>query len=274
MKCAVAGATGFVGSELCRQLAARDIEVLAASRELIAPASLSGVHTLFHCAGVARREASAYRHKQGNYEHVLAQAAAADAAGAERFVFLSTVRAGPEGDAYGYWKWRAEQALAERCGGGDMSVVILRPAPVYGVGAKAGLRRFVRAVRLGLPAPPAIGERSLVGLRDLCDAMCRLPGAELPGCRRFAVTDGETYTPRRIHAAIRAGLGRPAGRAWTPAWAWRLACGLAALSGRPHTWQRLFGRELHSNRALCEALNWRPVQTLEDLAPAMVAEIV
>ena len=302
MKCAVTGGTGFIGAELRRQLAARGAEALSVSRRLIPAAELRGIHTLFHCAGLAHRHAPAAVHEQANCAAALAQARAARDAGIRQFVFLSSAKANPEGDAYSRAKWRAEAGLAEIAGAASataaahsaaapstahappptpssagstgLPVVILRPALVYGPGVKANLRRLMRAVRAGLPAPPPIGARSLVAAEDLCAAMCRLLDAPQAGYRCFHVTDGEIYHLQRIHAAFRRALGREPGRCFLPAPVWRAACALydAAAGGRG-TWQALSAGEIYSNRPLREALDWRPARTLEDAAAAMLAAL-
>ena len=279
MKCAVTGATGFIGSELCRQLSERDVDITPVGRTLLSSAQLEGVDTLFHCAGVAHRSASETEHEQGNYRAVLDQAAAAAQAGVRQFVFLSSAKAGDSEDAlrnhsYGYWKRRAEDALGEQLGPTGTRLVIVRPVLVYGVGVKANLRQLMKAVRLGLPAPPEQGERSLVGLADLCDALCAMLKVELPDGQAYVITDGERYSLRRIHDAIRAGLGRRSGNGWIPVPVWRAACSLVDML-RPgeSTWDKLFGTELFSSENLQSDLRWQPRHRLEDEITDMLAAL-
>lgn len=265
MKCAVTGASGFIGSALCRHLQGGSIELVCSGREPLTDAALTGVHTLFHCAGLAHQSASAQAHEQANCRAVLTQAHAAQRAGVGQFVFFSSVKAAREGNAYSIWKWRAEQALQKEFSTTNMTIVILRPALVYGPGVKGNLRSLARAVRLGLPAPPASQPRSLIGLEDLCVVCDKLLATKLEGVEVFTLTDGQRYDFARIHAAIRQGLGRRPTRNWTPSWLWRLAAG-----GR---YQKLFEGELHQNQHVCEVLDWQPGQSLEDAMPAILAEL-
>jgi nucleoside-diphosphate-sugar epimerase len=273
MKCLVTGATGFIGTELCLQLEHRGASLQRVGREPPTDQQLADVDIIFYCAGLAHQDASAAQHEQANYRSVLELARRALSAGVQRFVFLSSVKAGPGEGAYGYWKWRAEQALVAEFADSSLRPVILRPALVYGAGARANLHSLLRAVQLGLPTPPAGTPRSMVGLPDLCSAMCQCLEID-PGSVPFAVTDGQSYDLQRLHSAIARGLGKTPGRAWLPRWCWWLACAALDLFKGPgeRSWQKLFAGEEVSNLPVCAALQWQPVQTFEDLVPAMLQE--
>jgi UDP-glucose 4-epimerase len=277
MRCLVSGGTGFIGSELCRQLQSRGIDVSSTGREAPTPDQLVSTELLYHCAGVAHQSASDSDHQQGNYLAVLEVAERAAAAGVRRFVFVSTVKAAAGGGPYGYWKWRAEQELTECYRGCAMSVVCVRPALVYGAGARANLQSLMRAVRRGMPKPPAGGARSMVGLPDLCDALCQLLDINPGHGTVLTITDGEAYDLRRIYLAIRQGLGKTPGHAWLPGWCWRLACSMLDLvqgnSGGQGNFQKLFAPEQYSSDAACRALQWQARYALEDLMPAMLTEL-
>lgn len=277
MKCLVTGGTGFIGSELCRQLQGRGIELSSTGREAPTQDQLASTQLLYHCAGVAHQSASPADHKLGNYRAVLELAERAAAAGVQRFVFISTVKAADQAAPYAYWKWRAEQELTELYAGSAMSVINLRPALVYGVGARANLQSLMRAVRRGMPLPPAGGIRSMVGLADLCNALCQLLDIDPGHGKVLHITDGEAYDLQRIYRAIRQGLGLSPGRAWLPGWCWRPACSLLDLvqgnSAEQGSYRKLFAPEQYSNAAACQALQWQPRETLEDLMPVMLAEL-
>lgn len=268
--CHITGATGFIGSALCRELGRRGQPFVASGREQV-ETGLEGIHTVFHCAGVAHQSASESEHEQGNYQSVLAQAEAAHGAGVQQFVFLSSVKANEQGSAYGYWKWRAETELTQRYADSSMRVINLRPCLVYGPGMKGNLRSLQAAVRLGLPRPPTGGGRSLIGVDDLCAALLACLDAHYSGVLTLTVSDGQSYDLQRIHAAFRAGMGKSPGVVWVPGWIWTLACRVLDWVGRgENNYQKLFGSELYSNTELEEVLHWQPTQTLEDLVPQML----
>ena len=121
--------------------------------------------------------------------------------------------------------------------------------------------------------PPPGGKRSLVGLRDLVDVLCLLGESEITGYTSFEVTDGEEYSSRRLYAAIRSGLGKAPGYAWLPRAGWFLACtalDLLRSTGGEGSYHKMFGDELHSNAAICAALDWQPHYTVE----RQIAEIL
>jgi nucleoside-diphosphate-sugar epimerase len=276
MKCLVTGATGFIGTELCRQLQARGMQVERCGRESPGPGQLDQVAVVFHCAGIAHRAASWQDYETHNYRASLGLAARCSEAGVKRFVFLSSVIAADPVDAYGHWKLRTEQELLANSRQSEMNVVIVRPALVYGADARGNLERLVELVRRGMPVPPPGQARSMIGLRDLCEALCLLteidPGRE----RLFFATDGESYDLQRLHRAFATALGLEAGAPRFPQWCWWLAClaydllKLQPFAGK--TYRRLFHGREYSNAELCRALAWHPRQRLEDVAPLMIGE--
>lgn len=278
MKCLVTGATGFIGSELCRQLEARGVGIERCGREAPSDSQLVGVQAVFHCAGIAHRAAAAEDYETHNYKATLSLARRCADADVVRFVFLSSVIAVDPVDAYGRWKLRTEEALLAEYRDTAMNVVILRPALVYGPGAGGNLARLLGLVRRGMPTPPPGKPRSMVGLEDLCAALCLLTEIDPGRGQVFFATDGEAYDLQRIYRCFAEALGRSPGPPRWPGWCWRVACvfydtlRLAPFSGA--TYQRLFDGREYANADLCKALGWQPRQRLEAVAPQMVAEAI
>lgn len=298
MKCLVTGATGFIGRELCRHLAAAGDEFVAYSfsgqqlddgtstkaidlrRESPTPAELAWADAVFHLAGIAHQQAPDSDYQQVNHQAVVKLAREASEAGVKQFIFISSVKAmgampGEKlrdesdavlpHDAYGLSKWMAESALNREFGGGDMSVGIIRPALVYGPAAKGNLQRLERGVELGLPRPPADGGRSMIGVSDLCRLMMTLAGEGQAGVSTYIATDGQVYNMRRIYDALRRVRGKGVGRAWWPRWLWRGLCALQDWRNpvQERAWLKLFGTELYSNELVLRSTSWRPAQCLE-----------
>ncbi len=304
MKCLVTGATGFIGRELCVRLQQGGHEVVAFSRgggsvtdsvsttavdlasELIDPAQLNGVDVVFHLAGIAHTRAPEADYEWVNHRATLALAEAALAAGVERFVFLSSVKAmgalatatprleddcHKPGDPYSISKLRAENGLRLAYAQSTMAVVILRPPLVYGEGARGNLAALASGIRRGLPRPPAAGSRSMIGRSDLVGVLLAVAQAPLRGVQTWLVTDGETYTFQRCFDALASGSGRTTQRVWLPLWCWWLAAAcydvLRHLTGKAggdeSTFDKLFGDACYDNSAIRASIDWQPQYTLE-----------
>ena len=307
MKCLVSGATGFIGRHLCQQLAARGGAITALSRSggtlddgtvtqaldlattELEPQLLRGVSVVFHLAGVAHQRADASAYERLNHRATLRLARLAAAQGVQCFVFLSSVKAmgpalGPQRraetdctapvDAYGLSKWQAECDLRREFAGGPMSIVILRPALVYGPRARGNLQLLARGVRWGMPRPPGEGSRSMIALQDLVALMCDVAQHPPTGVKTWIVCDDDGYSTRYLYDLLRTADGRGRGLAWLPRWAWRLAANLLdQLGGRSGeaTFDKLFGTELYDNSAVSMAMNWHPVGRLPETAAELLA---
>jgi nucleoside-diphosphate-sugar epimerase len=177
-------------------------------------------------------------------------------------------------DPYGWSKWSAENALLAEFSRGPMAVVILRPALVYGPAARGNLALLARGVKAGLPRPPPLGARSMVALDDLVDLLCIVAEEPQPGVRTWIAADGERYSTRFLYDQLRVAAGMRAGTAWLPVAGWRLAAALfdRRLAARGEsTFDKLFGTELYSNRAVLQATRWRPRNRFSEVADALMA---
>lgn len=307
MKCLVSGATGFVGRPLCRQLADLGHTLIALSKSGASLPSgiptvaldlsktmpteqmMKGVEVVFHLAAIAHQRADGKAYDALNHNATLSLARVCHAAGVKRFIFVSSVKAMGSAttgngerteldcaipkDAYGLSKWQAEQSLCAEFASGPMSVVILRPALVYGAAAKGNLARLASAIRYGLPRPPERGGRSMIAVDDLAGLMCELASSSLSNLQTWIVTDGRAYSTRNVYDVLRNAMGKSAGRVWLPVFAWRfLASAIDMVSGneRGETHNKLFGTELYSNRAIIEATSWQPKVSLEQVAADIV----
>ncbi len=301
MKYLVSGATGFIGRQLCQQLAAPGDTVIALSKNggalnhgvtslaldltVVVPDDdlLEGVDVFFHLAGIAHRKARESAYDELNHRATVRLARLASAAGVKCFIFLSSVKAmgspGSSGvrserewtqpvDAYGLSKWQAESGLLEGFSNDPMAVVIVRPALVYGENVKGNLRHLARAVRWGLPRPPLGGSRSMIALDDLVELLCVVALSPPQGVHTWIACGTQSYTTQAIYDLLREFFGMGRGVGWLPRWVWRVGAWLldvAAGRSDESTYTRLFGTEVYSNAALLENTDWRPRVRLEDV---------
>jgi nucleoside-diphosphate-sugar epimerase len=243
MRILVTGASGFIGSHLCPALA-------AAGHEL--GSSAGGCGAVVHLANIAHTSASPRELHRVNVEGTIAQAMAALAAGARRFVYLSSIKAARADDAYGRAKSIAEQALLQLDG---LEAVVLRPPLVYGPRVRGNFLALMRAICRGWPLPLASvsNRRSLLYVGNLVDAIRRcLEGGVVQ--KVYAVSDGAPVSTPELCRALGRALGRPA-RLWPfPPALLRLAPGAARLAESLEV----------DDRAIREELGWRPPFTFDE----------
>lgn len=144
MKFAITGATGFVGSHLTNRLTGEGHEVVRIGRHRIddaivrssldnvdqLTAAFAGCKAVAHCAGINRElgnQTYARVHVQGTRNVV----AAAKAAGVEKIVFVSFLRARPDCDsAYHESKWETEEIVRNS----GLNYTVIKAGIVYGRG--------------------------------------------------------------------------------------------------------------------------------------------
>src|SRR5215469_1888816 len=234
----VTGATGFIGSTLCEQLAAAGYTVRAALRNdrAVSPciaekiitgdiasaelgAAVQGVDAVVHAAARAHvlhdSPANSDLYTQTNTHGTLRLAEAAARSGVRRFIFLSSIKVNGEEasraytaddrpspqDAYGRSKWLAEKALQEVAARTGMEAVIVRPPLVYGPGVRANFLRLLRWVENGWPLPLGAihNKRSLVSVWNLSSLLIALLKHPTVPSHALLVSDAEDLsTPELI----------------------------------------------------------------------------
>lgn len=312
----VTGCSGFIGGYIVTALLDNRLTVRGLTRQkdpepkhpaielfqgdLTQPATLTGIakgiDTIIHAAGSAH--ASAYAgdtHRQTTLEgtrHLLAEA---EKSGAQRFIFISSVKAMPEPgtgcldetaaglpeDEYGLSRRRAEELLLDAGRRTGMHVSILRPALVYGPGCKGNLASMLRWIDRGLfpPVPDTGNRRSMVDVRDLVRAVLLAAENETASGKIYLITDGEDYTTRRIYTGMCTALAGS-----VPQWSMpvpvlralgRVGDAFEAVLGRPVPYDsricsRLLDSACYRSMHAATSLGFHPAYKLEDALPAMV----
>lgn len=213
----------------------------------------------------------------------------AAAAGARRFVFVSTAKVHGEAttpgalfseaeepapkDPYGQSKWEAEQGLAAIAARTGMEVVVVRPPLVYGPGVKANFAALMHAVASGwaLPLAAIDNRRSLVGTDNLVDFLLLCLEHPAAANQTFLVSDGEDLSTPDLLRRLGNAMGRSA-RLW-PVPPPLLTAG-AALLGRRAAADRLCGNlqlDITKARTL---LNWSPPVSVDEGLRRAVAGLV
>ena len=290
MRILVTGASGFIGTALCRELRARDHAVRAAVRsvadeepdrlervvvtdiagEFDRGALLDGIDAVVHLVAVAYGAVDEAMLRRINVEAAerLARAAAGRV---RRFVFLSSVKAhGEESggrafsesdmlrpeDAYGRAKLEVERLLREIAAGAGMELAVLRPPLVYGPGVKGNFLRLLRWVDSGWPLPLGAvdNRRSLIYVGNLVDAIARcVEHPEASGT--FLVGDDESPSTPELVSRIASALGRSA-RMWPVPVSWLRLAG--RIAGREEEVRRLVGSLAVDTSLARTRLGWQP----------------
>jgi nucleoside-diphosphate-sugar epimerase len=247
MKVLVTGATGFLGSHVAEQLTRDGHTVRALVRksskrdflerlanvefaygsvedaERVADA-VGGVDAIIHSAGLVKaRSAEEFHRTNVEGTRNLIEAAKKRAPKLQRFVFVSSLAAvGPSQDGkpvnadlgspvthYGRSKLEAERVvLAAK---GDLPVVILRPAAIYGPRDQE-IFAFFQSVYRGVLPTVGKGDStiSMIYGADCAEACIKALTADVPSGSTYFVDDGEPHGFRAMVEAIEDALGKKA----------------------------------------------------------------
>jgi UDP-glucose 4-epimerase len=200
----VTGANGFVGRNVAPVLTSNGMIVRQAMRKPSSDANtviiddigpqtnweeaLVGVDAVLHLAARVhhpREEHATEIYRSINTDGTLHLARCAAKAGVRQFIYLSTVlvngsttdgrppfreddRLMPRG-VYGLSKAAAEAGLEAMVKDTDMSITVIRPPLIYGVGALGNFRLLVKAVERGIPLPfgSIHNRRAFLGVENL-----------------------------------------------------------------------------------------------------------
>lgn len=309
----VTGASGFVGTRLVSALEACQASLRLLSRsdkpgfdtvvcdlqsELIPDDALAGIDTVFHLAGFAHdlRDATEIEHlyRAVNVDATVRLAKLAAASAVQRFVFVSSVKAGgsalpgkcmtesdqgePEG-VYGQTKREAELKVLEIGQQSGMHVSIVRPSLVYGAGVKGNLRMMLSAVKRGWfpPLPETGNRRSMIHVDDLVSALLLVTEDERANGEIFIATDGVDYSTRGIYDAMRSAMDKRPMALSIPKSLFNMAAWLGDRTGEwfpfdSYRIQKLLGDECYSSNKL-RGLGFEPRHTLQSAMPEMVASL-
>ncbi len=238
--------------------------------------ALAGCDIVVHCAARAHvlRETSAEplaAFRQVNVAGTVRLASQAMEAGVRRFVFISSAGVhGPFGDApfresdipspteaYAISKLEAERELLAMTSGSAMSVTVLRPPLIYGPGVKGNMLSLLKWVAAGRPVPlgSVTGQRSFIGLQNLCDAIIATMTRPDAGGKTYLVSDQADMSTQDLVRLMAKALNRSPRLLPVPAPALRLA---GWLSGRSRAIDRLVGSLTVDSSLITSELGWRP----------------
>lgn len=281
-KVVVTGSSGFIGSNLCRYLQARgyDIQPLLRRPAGIAddlPVVPRPVDCMIHLAGrahvLADRESDPlHAFREANCANTLRVAKAALAAGASRFIFVSSIGVNgqqtcqqpfdeqsppaPHAD-YAVSKYEAELQLQALVHGSAMELVIIRPPLVYAGHAPGNFHRLLRLIALGAPLPlrSVQNQRSMIALDNLVDFISTCIEHPAAANELFLVSDAEALAIHEVIDLLAAGMGN---KPCLIAFPQNLIRWLATFLGRKSMYVQLCGSLAIDASKAGRLLGWQP----------------
>ena len=238
----ITGASGFIGSRLRERLAERGTAVRGldfatklkldvVAGDISEPGSwqsaAEGAEVVFHAAAVVSNAASREVSWRTNVLGTRNVLDAAIAAGAKRFVHLSSVRAfgdvdfpdgveethpvRPDGNAYVDTKIASEQVVLQAHAAGEIECTIIRPGDVYGPGSRPWTVLPVEMIRTGRFVLPAMGKGvfSPIYVDNLIDGLELAAAADGAPGEVFTVSDGRGVSCREFFGHYSRMLGKP-----------------------------------------------------------------
>ena len=304
-KILITGINGFVGQAVCKRLRRENLHMLAGTTRQpnfdrgpeqvplyhipkIGPDTdwthaVSGAEIVIHLAArvhIMRDNKSnplaAFRRVNSEGTKRLAMQAAA--AGARRFVFISTVKAAGEEspgrdltekdiakpeDFYGISKWEAEQNLLDIAKTTKMEIVILRAPLIYGPGVKGNFYDLLKVVKSGivLPFGSIKNNRSLLFVGNFADAIAIAANHPNAGNKTFFVSDDNNISTPELIDKMTLAMGRKSRIFKLPISLLKI---IGFFVGRSAAIRRLTGSLTVDINHIKTHLGWHPPFSMED----------
>jgi len=294
MKLLLTGAGGFLGSVLLQMMNAGSFQVRALYRMLPTPRppgdieflfgdlcdeslckqSCAGIDIIVHLAGQAHVQSSKGSHIRNTYETSSNLVKAAVAQGVKKIIYISSTKANyPLHSPYAEVKLATEQMLLNLHHTGDIQVVCLRPALVYGPGMRGNLATLLKLLKCStLPAFPASSiPLGMIGLEDCCKAI--MLAQEQKGLAGFSweLNDGHVHTLNLLVMQVREYLGLAPPWLHLPEVSVKLAAKLAELSSPligtsigMGTYRGLYKEPYKPDTRFAELTGFKPQQTFHN----------
>lgn len=227
MNLLITGLNGFVGQNLIEYLGPR-FNIRGLSIRYIQNQIFKiNADVIIHLAGKAhdiKKVSNPSDYYESNYELTKQLYDAFLISGAEKFIYLSSVKAAADSlgnvmtedyDAnpqshYGKSKLMAEEYIRAQPLPKGKSYFILRPCMIHGPGNKGNLNLLYKFVKKGIPYPLAAfeNERSFLSIENLCFVIKELAAQKGLTSGIYNIADDESLSTNEVVSILGASLGR------------------------------------------------------------------
>lgn len=311
----ITGGTGFIGRALIKELQAHSIKFGLSTESPVSiipqgfqsvelqklqPEDIKNYDAVVHLAGRVHMindnsSDSLLMYRKSNLDLTLRLGKISLEAGVRKFIFASSVKAGdcegkqlnssqaenkkPASDYYSLSKLEAEYALEKIFTKKSHSKCLVFRLPlVYGPGVKGNVLRLLIMAKKGirLPLKAAKGKRSMLYVRNLCDAVSKVIQdkiSDISPFNRYYLTDSDDLTSNEMYSMIYQKYQKRNGTFYLPEYILRLVGSIYSsletvtrtnLIINKEVVSRLFDEYRFSSTAFCDDYNWKPPYTPEE----------
>ncbi len=290
----ITGSSGFIGRSLCNYLQKHDKEIFRWDR--FNPTDLSGCKSIVHLAARVHQmddkaDDPESEFRAGNRDLTVNLARQAIKQRVEKFVHISSVKVVGEKpgsydlndscrptDPYGISKKEAEDELGRMFEGITCAkCIVVRLPMVYGPGNKGNMLSLLKAAsrKLFLPLGLARAKRSVIGVKNVCDAILTILNDESlnrPELQAYFLSDGKDLSVRELYSMIFKNMHNGTGVFPFPEAIFRFLGGAGSILGSAlkkklplnrDIVSRLFDEYCFSSSAFCSDYGWSPIVTPE-----------
>ena len=301
MNIVLTGASGFLGSQLAKELhsksgvdlttvvrrsvethASHVVEVSGLDASTNWSSVLTNQQVVIHAAArahIMKDEVadSLEEYRRINVDGTLNLARHAAAAGVKRFIFVSSIGVNGNVNTYPFTeddtpnatelyaqsKWEAEQGLWEVQHDTGMELVIIRPPLVYGPNAPGNFGNLMRWIEWGFPLPLGSihNQRSFVALDNLVDLIITCIDHPAAVNQVFLAGDGHDLSTTELLRGVAKAAGKPSRLIPIPS---SILLFAATLLGKKAVAQRLLGSLQVDISKARELLDWEPPISVEE----------
>ena len=294
MSILITGSSGFIGKRFVRLLQSKNISHRTIGRritddflcdfetDIIDPEVFQGIDCIVHIAGYAHdygnRGRNSDKHEILNFQLTADLLKLADQYGVEKFIYISSVKAGGKHKrngkitedasefSYGNYsksKRKSETFLLNYEPVNFVKKVIIRPSLVYGENMGGNLNLMLSFIKKGIfpPLPHTSSRKALIHVDDVARSIYFLIQKKNLDNEIFCISDGNFYSPRDIFNSLLRSLDKEPKNWHVPFFIFKLISYIPYFKG---IIKKIFEDEPYSSDKI-KSLGFQPLFELEQI---------